>query len=62
MGQLYWKFRHWAKKELPANIKIPTFLPRINFRKDVLWFIEGNIFGLLLGFLAGFAMINLGII
>ncbi|MCX6774475.1 MAG: hypothetical protein NTY99_00070 [DPANN group archaeon] len=61
MGQLYWRFRHWAKKELPANIKVPTFFPRINFRSDVLWFVEGNIFGLLIGFTIGFVLITLKI-
>ncbi len=61
MGQLYWRFRHWAKKE-SANVNIPTFFPRINLQKDVLWFVEGTIFGLVFGFFVGFALISSGLV
>jgi len=52
MAKAGWqRFRAWAKKDAPAEIRLPKFFPPIKFHEDVLWFVEGNIFGLLVGFL-----------
>jgi len=58
MYKLYLQLKHWATREAPLDIKLPTIFPRVNLHPEILWFVEGSLTGLLFGFLIGLIIIR----